>query len=372
VNENSLLEFTFEATDQEPDDVLTFGLMDPAPNGASIVDSTGLFSWTPTSSQADSTYMVTVYVTDGIDTVESVSNITVQQTPLMYGDVSQNGTVDQFDAALVLQHTVGNRTLTGDSLTVADVSGNGEVSPLDASYILQYSVGLIDEFPVEGMAKAAVATGSISWNTQRAAKSDAMLVSMDLGKETRNVTAVKMDLYYDASQVTVSDFASVLPEDWMVYKNTDEDGVVKVAMAGTTPIEAGKLASFKVAFADKKANADFSGDITLNESVSRSLDGLSVKNLPSEYALNQNYPNPFNPTTTIEYQLPEETQVNISVYNMVGQKVKTLMDKTVDAGYHEVQWDATNDNGVKVSAGVYFYRITTQDFSKTHKMVLIK
>ena len=374
VTENTALEFMFEASDPEADDVLSFGFMGSVPTGATIVDTSGMFSWTPTSAQADSTYMITVYVTDDVDTVQTVSNITVEQKPLVWGDVSQNGEVSAFDASLVLQHAVGSITLTGDSATVADVSGNGDISAFDASYILQYVAGIITEFPVEGggMAKtAAAAMGNVDYSTKKAQDKDAMLVNLGLDESTQNVKAIDLELRYDATQVSISDLTTALPKDWMVAQNT-KDGVMQVAMAGTTPITAGEFGQFTVNFTDKKASASLNGSVTLNETVNRNLSGLTVKNVPNEYALNQNYPNPFNPTTTIEYQLPEDTRVNVSIYNMVGKKVKTLVSESKEAGYHEIQWDATNEFGSKVSAGVYFYRITTGEFSKTHKMVLIK
>ena len=88
--------------------------------------------------------------------------------------------------------------------------------------------------------------------------------------------------------------------------------------------------------------------------------------------LYQNYPNPFNPETVIAYQLPEGTEVEISIYNILGQKVKTLVNGRIDAGYHKVIWNGKDADGNDVSSGIYFYKINTDKFSETKKMLLMK
>ena len=102
--------------------------------------------------------------------------------------------------------------------------------------------------------------------------------------------------------------------------------------------------------------------------------------VPQQFALHQNYPNPFNPVTTLHYDLPENSFVNITIYNMLGRKVRTLFNQTQDAGYKSVIWNATNDNGKPVSAGVYLYQIKAHqkegrqagEFVQIKKMVLLK
>lgn len=89
--------------------------------------------------------------------------------------------------------------------------------------------------------------------------------------------------------------------------------------------------------------------------------------LPSEYALSQNYPNPFNPSTTIQYAMPRAGDVSLTVYNILGQKVATLLEARVEAGNHAVNWDA-----VSFATGVYFVRLKTGDKRLTRKMVLLK
>ena len=101
---------------------------------------------------------------------------------------------------------------------------------------------------------------------------------------------------------------------------------------------------------------------------------LIVENdiLPFQYIVHQNYPNPFNPKTTIKYHLPIDEFVNISVYDMNGRLVKTLINSSQTAGYKSIQWNATNDRNEIVSAGLYLLTTETKKFRDTKKMLLLK
>ena len=94
--------------------------------------------------------------------------------------------------------------------------------------------------------------------------------------------------------------------------------------------------------------------------------------IPREFALYQNYPNPFNPVTSLRYDLPEDGLVNITIYDMMGRVVKTLVNSSQTAGYKSIRWNATNDRNEPVSAGLYLYMIQAREFRKTKKMVLLK
>ncbi len=94
--------------------------------------------------------------------------------------------------------------------------------------------------------------------------------------------------------------------------------------------------------------------------------------LPKALELSQNYPNPFNPTTTIKFALPVESSVNLAVYNVLGQRVRVLMNQPVPAGYHSVTWNGTNESGDQVASGLYVYRLETSEGIKTKKMLLLK
>jgi uncharacterized protein (TIGR02145 family) len=113
------------------------------------------------------------------------------------------------------------------------------------------------------------------------------------------------------------------------------------------------------------------GEITLPpETKGMSLEKRAI--FPDVYALYQNYPNPFNPVTKITYQLPEESYVAVTIYNLAGQKVTTLVDGRRSAGFHAVDWYGENSKGESVASGLYFFRIEAENFSKTLKMLLLK
>ncbi len=137
------------------------------------------------------------------------------------------------------------------------------------------------------------------------------------------------------------------------------------------------------------AIGDYTGTITLSSSETFNstfeigvdvgvTTPLSVRNLtdedalPTTFALSQNYPNPFNPSTEIAFDLPTRTHVTLTVYNVLGQQVTTLVDKPLAAGSYVADWDGLSSGGAAAASGIYFYRIHTEQFTQTKKMVLLK
>ena len=104
-------------------------------------------------------------------------------------------------------------------------------------------------------------------------------------------------------------------------------------------------------------------------SISENVDNLS---LPNVVNIHQNYPNPFNPITTLRYDLPERAEVTLTIYDILGRKVRTLVHSIEEPGIKSVEWDGTNDLGEQMSTGVYLYRIQAGDFTQTRKMVLLR
>jgi flagellar hook assembly protein FlgD len=100
--------------------------------------------------------------------------------------------------------------------------------------------------------------------------------------------------------------------------------------------------------------------------------GKSESLLPDAFSLSQNYPNPFNPETVIKYALPEDCHVELTIYNLLGQKVKTLVNQYQEAGYKMVHWNGRDDEGNEIASGVLFYKIKSPKYSETKKMVLLR
>jgi hypothetical protein len=94
--------------------------------------------------------------------------------------------------------------------------------------------------------------------------------------------------------------------------------------------------------------------------------------LPYRFELSQNYPNPFNPVTTIEYSLPKRALVTIEVYNVLGQRMRTLVDEYKPAGSYTTSWDGTDVSGKSAATGVYIYRFQAGNYIQTKKMLLLK
>jgi len=106
--------------------------------------------------------------------------------------------------------------------------------------------------------------------------------------------------------------------------------------------------------------------------IAQTMESVYVEGVPEQFALHQNYPNPFNPITTINYDLPVATHVNLIIYDILGREVIQLVNKEMSAGYQTIIWKGKNNFDLQVSAGVYFYHLQTKNFSKTKKMVYLK
>ena len=117
------------------------------------------------------------------------------------------------------------------------------------------------------------------------------------------------------------------------------------------------------------SDVDYDGNVEYH---SLQLMGVSSTNIPEQFILYPNYPNPFNPVTTIRYDLPKESLVDITVYDMLGNVVYNLVNTNQSSGYKSVQWNAINNQGEPVSAGVYLYKIQAENFVDTKKMILLK
>jgi len=105
--------------------------------------------------------------------------------------------------------------------------------------------------------------------------------------------------------------------------------------------------------------------------------GTDLVSVPTDFALLQNYPNPFNPETTINYQLPEAADVVISIYNVRGQLIRTLVNSKMNAGYHSVVWNGSNNYGNEVAGGMYIFNIratseNNESFNVSRKMLFMK
>jgi hypothetical protein len=98
-----------------------------------------------------------------------------------------------------------------------------------------------------------------------------------------------------------------------------------------------------------------------------SIEDYEVIGIPKQFSLSQNYPNPFNPVTMIDYQLPMTSHVELNVFNLLGQKIATLVNERLQAGYHQMAWEASG-----FASGVYYYQLIAGDYREVRKMILLR
>ncbi|MEW6412116.1 MAG: choice-of-anchor V domain-containing protein [Candidatus Zixiibacteriota bacterium] len=138
--------------------------------------------------------------------------------------------------------------------------------------------------------------------------------------------------------------------------------------------DAGQVTFYLAGLASNNGD-NLSGDNTYTTSRSMLVTDVrevAVGQLPTEVSLSQNYPNPFNPTTTIEFSLPKRVEVELAVYNVLGQKIKVLHSGALAAGTYATEWDGTRADGAAMASGVYYYRLQAGAFDESRKMTLVK
>lgn len=132
-------------------------------------------------------------------------------------------------------------------------------------------------------------------------------------------------------------------------------------------VEALPSAEMKFDFGNK-----LSPVIQLNSDTTKAKQQVNRLEVPLRYDVKQNHPNPFNSSTAIDYDMPWEATVFIAVYNVLGQRVRTLAYESKHAGSHTISWDGRDDSGTSVASGVYLYLVSTVNSYKIRKMILVK
>lgn len=99
---------------------------------------------------------------------------------------------------------------------------------------------------------------------------------------------------------------------------------------------------------------------------------VKSEDIVDNFEILQNYPNPFNPTTTIQVNIPENSNVSVNIYDLLGTKIKTLYDGSINSGKYLMVWDGTNYQGLKVSSGIYIYQLRSSEINIIKKMQIVK
>ncbi len=297
-----------------------------------------------------------------------------------YGDVSLDGAVHAYDAALVLKYLVGSTVLIGRQIRNADVSQDGTISGGDAALILQYIVGIQDTLPAV-VGESFISLGNVELPDMgvRLGVPFTLPVVLD---SSANIFAFQLRIGYDPIAIRFNDVQWANPPDSSIIEIHEENGDLYIAGASTTVSNDGNWLSLLFT-----VESEFTGtqtDVTVKElrwnegPIRVQVDtatlyvGLVAQEpnpsvFPREFVLMQNYPNPFNATTSITYYLPRASTVQLTIHDLSGRLRKSLLDEYQSPGYYDIIWDASG-----FGSGVYLYRIIAGDFTDVRKCVLLK
>jgi hypothetical protein len=265
-----------------------------------------------------------------------------------------------------------------------DVSGDGNVTTYDAALIMQFVVGLINELPVSA-AQSPIdnpqSNYSVTIPELTARAGDRIQVPIAIN-DTKGLNAGGLVVKYDPSVLRAVDFtASSLLNDAYWKANIERMGEVRFAFATAEPNQGtGTLlmVEFEVLTnnAGKTSTLSFDTVNLVNSLTTTKIDG-SVTVLPEHTRLLANFPNPFNPDTWLPYKLAQDANVAIWIYNQKGQIIRTIDLNQQPAGTYvtkdrAVYWDGTNNLGESVASGAYFYTLQAGKFTATRRMLIIK
>ncbi len=184
-------------------------------------------------------------------------------------------------------------------------------------------------------------------------------------------TSATLNLWDFVEDVETSDsllsFTFAVSSDSLIYSFNPLNGALALMALGNF----GGDALLEITVTDA-GNASASEDIIVTVIPLVGIAPLAGGEIPREFALQQNYPNPFNPDTRIKFQLPSAQAVTLTIYNVLGQKVRTLINERLEAGYYEAVWNGLNEQGQALASGVYLYRMEAGDYRTVRRMVLLK
>jgi len=272
-----------------------------------------------------------------------------------------------------------------------DVSGNGQITAYDAALILQYVVGLIDKFPADEMGSPSISPHPyvVSIPEQSARAGDRIYVPVAIDDAT-GLLAGGISLKYDRKVLkAIKAFPDMTLNGSYWKANVELEGEVRFAFAttevclwfkpqATVGQENLLMVEFEVLPNTKgKTSPLILEDVNLSNSLTTTKVNGSVTVIPSTFALLQNYPNPFNPDTWIPFELANPAEVTIRIYNTKGQLVRALRPGNQNAGAYITKgkaayWDGKDSSSEKVASGVYFYTLEAGKFRATRKMVIFK
>jgi len=309
------------------------------------------------------------------------------------GDVNLDKDINVADAVNIVAKVTGNHDLNARQFATADLDVNDAVDVFDLMGVINLIYG-IPISPVQGLPVSDKhAQVALSYDDLSAGGAGLMTVTSELPEQ---IAGVQLEINYDPEAVSLGKpvIAETMTDYNHMYAISYRDngaGKLRVLMYHGNPLKTHEhiqtgvvdlleipiVASSEVASGDKSKLRLTEALLATAGAQSVTVDGVEPI-LPGSFALNQNYPNPFNPSTTIEFSINSfegglgAQHVTLDVFNVLGQKVRTLIDDILPVGRHNVTWEATTDSGQRVASGIYLYRLTIGSESRSKKMLFLK
>ncbi len=321
------------------------------------------------------------------------------------GDANGDGTIDIGDVVYLINYLYKGGPAP-EPLYPGDANSDGVIDIGDVVYLINYLYkggpspcpGTDGDLPAKS-AKLTAGSGhaeiwpvlNVDQNTATHTQSfgngfDEVSQISVIGRFDVEVAGLELEVEFDPDRVNMLDPAlSSLTKGLQLFAGVN-DGTQRIGMVDlsgknflapgegtliTLRARGSDLTSIKITKAtlvDLNARPlalELSGELNLEAA-------KDTDSRPQRFSLSQNYPNPFNPQTSIRYALPQDAQVRLTIYNLLGQKITTLVDEQQSAGYRTVWWDGKDAAGDEVASGVYFYRLTAGEFSEVRKMMMVK
>ncbi|UCE19064.1 MAG: T9SS type A sorting domain-containing protein [Gemmatimonadota bacterium] len=285
------------------------------------------------------------------------------------GDINSDYDFDIADVVTLVNIILEGIDYDGCTLQKGDYNEDDMLNILDV-------VAMVDDI-LSGMTKSVAPYGTATVWADQVTASETQEFELPIRIETQaEIVGAQLTLRYNPNALEPSTPNLMKSSQHMSLASRAHNGeltIVVYSLDGRA-LNGGENGVVTVPFRRTSGSLDLDfGEVILaghqGQSIAAEVRPISLKSglLPEEFALNQNYPNPFNPETKIAFSLPSDSRVALSVYNVLGQRVATLINTEMSAGQHSVTWMADS-----VPTGVYFYTITAGEFTATKKMILLK
>ena len=353
--------FNVVLTEVDDDDDVFFGSLATIP-GASTGTELG-------TAEDD---VVTVTYDDVVTLVGDQQDRTdINDVIFPWGDADDNDALQAFDAAKILLFFLNGTPIDEQAANVDDQTVSIGVTHYDASLVLQKRVGLISTFPVQDSSAENHPQGDPSSAPKRMPKTRSL--SLVAGEGYLSVHAIERGdlLSGDLTLQGITGRVEMGAEltDYLSASKATNDGL-RIVFAGAEAVSGpGELLRI---YGIAPGTIELNAAVFNNGEIIGTASGLTSMATPQTFALHPNMPNPFNPETTIRFELPQAAETRLEIFDVLGQKVLTLVAGQLQLGIHSAVWDGRDEGGIQVGNGVYLYRLQAGEFTQMRRMLLLK